>query len=60
MWYIGANIPGKPRVFMPYVSGVHSYVKRCREVVANDYEGFNITHQPGAPRDAPSSKEAMK
>ena len=39
-WYIGANIPGKPRVFMPYVGGVGNYRKKCDEVVANGYEGF--------------------
>jgi cyclohexanone monooxygenase len=41
-WYVGANIPGKPRVFMPYVGGVTSYVKKCDEVVAKDYEGFEM------------------
>jgi cyclohexanone monooxygenase len=39
-WYIGANIPGKPRVFMPYVGGVGTYAHKCNEVVANGYEGF--------------------
>jgi len=41
-WYVGANIPGKPRVFMPYVGGVHNYKKRCDEVAANGYEGFTL------------------
>jgi cyclohexanone monooxygenase len=39
-WYLGANIPGKPRVFMPYVGGFNVYAAKCQEVVANDYEGF--------------------
>lgn len=39
-WYVGANIPGKPRVFMPYVGGVQAYTQKIREVVENDYEGF--------------------
>jgi cyclohexanone monooxygenase len=39
-WYVGANIPGKPRVFMPYVGGVSAYKKRCDAVAANGYEGF--------------------
>ena len=39
-WYVGANIPGKPRVFMPYVGGVTAYKKRCDEVAANGYQGF--------------------
>jgi cyclohexanone monooxygenase len=38
-WYLGANVPGKPRVFMPYL-GVPPYLEKCKEVVANDYEGF--------------------
>ena len=38
-WYVGANIPGKPRVFMPYVGGVSAYKKKCDEVAANGYEG---------------------
>jgi len=42
-WYVGANIPGKPRVFMPYVGGVKNYKKKCDEVAANDYEGFALT-----------------
>ena len=39
-WYLGANIPGKPRVFMPYAGGVGAYRKECDEVVDNDYDGF--------------------
>ena len=42
-WYMGANIPGKPRVFMPYVGGVHTYKEKCDEVVASGYEGFVMT-----------------
>lgn len=39
-WYLGANIPGKPRIFMPYVGGVGAYREKCAEVAANNYEGF--------------------
>ena len=39
-WYLGANIPGKPRVFMPYVAGLDKYRKICDEVAAKGYEGF--------------------
>ena len=39
-WYLGANIPGKPRVFMPYAAGVGVYREICDRVVANGYEGF--------------------
>ena len=38
-WYVGANIPGKPRVFMALL-GFPEYCDRCDEIVANDYEGF--------------------
>jgi cyclohexanone monooxygenase len=41
-WYVGANIPGKPRVFMPYVGGVTAYKKKCDEVVAAGYEGITL------------------
>jgi cyclohexanone monooxygenase len=40
---MGANIPGKPRIFMPYVGGVQRYVEKCNEIVANDYEGFEMS-----------------
>ncbi|MDN5697945.1 MAG: NAD(P)/FAD-dependent oxidoreductase [Rubrobacter sp.] len=39
-WYMGANVPGKPRVFMPYVGGVGAYRQVCDDVAAKDYEGF--------------------
>ena len=39
-WYLGANIPGKPRVFMPYVGGLGTYREKCNEVADNGYEGF--------------------
>ena len=39
-WYMGANIPGKPRVFLPYVGGLGSYTKICDEVAAENYRGF--------------------
>jgi cyclohexanone monooxygenase len=41
-WYVGANIPGKPRVFMPYVAGVAAYRRKCEEVAARGYEGFAL------------------
>ena len=42
-WYIGANIPGKPRVFMPYIGGFPAYIERCEAVVKNGYEGFSLS-----------------
>ena len=38
-WYMGANIPGKPRVFMPYIGGVPVYREKCNEVAARGYHG---------------------
>ncbi|HEX8967410.1 MAG TPA: cyclohexanone monooxygenase, partial [Chloroflexota bacterium] len=42
-WWIGANIPGKPRVFMPYVGGVGAYRQKCDEIAAQGYTGFSLT-----------------
>ncbi|HEX3765200.1 MAG TPA: alpha/beta hydrolase fold domain-containing protein [Kofleriaceae bacterium] len=39
-WYMGANVPGKPRVCLPYLGGVDVYRKACDEVAARDYLGF--------------------
>ena len=41
-WYMGANIPGKPRLFMPYIGGVGAYREICEEIVANNYRGFKF------------------
>jgi cation diffusion facilitator CzcD-associated flavoprotein CzcO/acetyl esterase/lipase len=46
-WYMGANVPGKPRVFLPYVGGVDVYRKACDEVVAREYLGFLRTGPQG-------------
>jgi cyclohexanone monooxygenase len=42
-WYLGTNMPGKPRVFMPYVGGCGRYRQKCDEVVAAGYQGFRLT-----------------
>jgi cyclohexanone monooxygenase len=42
-WYMGANIPGKPQIFMPYIGGVGPYRQICNDVAAKDYEGFAMT-----------------
>ena len=39
-WYMGSNVPGKPRVFMAYIGGVGAYRDRCDEIADKDYEGF--------------------
>ena len=41
-WYMGANIPGKPRVFMPYIGGVGAYRETCDKIAAKGYEGFRL------------------
>ncbi len=41
-WYMGANIPGKPRLFMPYIGGVGNYRKICEQMVADDFKGFRF------------------
>jgi cyclohexanone monooxygenase len=41
-WYMGANVPGKPRVFMPYIGGVGPYRQKCEEVAADGYAGFAL------------------
>ena len=48
-WYVGANVPGKPRVFMPYIGGFPEYAAKCAEVAARGYEGFELTSSPSRP-----------
>ena len=47
-WYIGANVPGKPRVFLPYCAGVDFYHLSLDEVVARDYLGFTLSGPNGS------------
>ena len=47
-WYIGANVPGKPRVFLPYCAGFDFYRASCDEVVARDYLGFRLSGPNGS------------
>jgi cation diffusion facilitator CzcD-associated flavoprotein CzcO len=42
-WYLGANVPGKPRVFMPYAGGMAHYKKICEQVAEGGYEGFEFS-----------------
>jgi cyclohexanone monooxygenase len=41
-WYMGANVPGKPRIFLPYVGGFNLYVEACDDIVADNYRGFEV------------------
>jgi len=50
-WYYGANVPGKPRVFMPYAGGMARYRAICNDVAARGYEGFLFNR--GGVREAP-------
>ncbi len=52
-WYMGANVPGKPRVFMPYIGGLPRYTETCEAVAADDYRGFTLT-PASAPEPEPS------
>ena len=47
-WYMGANVPGKPRVVLPYVGGVDRYRGICDAVVEHDYLGFERSGADGA------------
>lgn len=42
-WYMGANIPGKPRVFLPYVGGLNVYTEICDRVADEGYRGFVLS-----------------
>jgi cyclohexanone monooxygenase len=53
-WYMGANVPGKPRIFMPYIGGVGVYREICNEVAAKGYEGFRMTASAPARKSAAS------
>ena len=54
-WYMGANIPGKPQIFMPYIGGVGAYRQICNDVAAKGYEGFAMTAAEPPQRLAVSS-----
>ena len=47
-WYMGANVPGKPRVCLPYVGGVGGYRRACNDVIAQDYLGFKFSGPNGS------------
>jgi len=42
-WYLGANIPGKPRMFMPYTGGLDKYRTICQKVADDNYKGFVLS-----------------
>jgi cyclohexanone monooxygenase len=51
-WYLGANVDGKPRQFMPYIGGMVAYRKACADCAAAGYRGFALSgarHEAAAP-----------
>jgi cyclohexanone monooxygenase len=54
-WYLGANIPGKPRVFMPYVKGIAVYRDHCEAIARDGYRGFHLTTASAAGATAPAA-----
>ena len=50
-WYLGANVPGKPRVFMPYPGGFLRYRTTCEEVVKQGYAGFMVERESATQTD---------
>jgi cation diffusion facilitator CzcD-associated flavoprotein CzcO len=62
-WYLGANVPGKPRVFMPYIGGVGRYRAICDQVAAAGYAGFDLGSVGQAPepedRQAPEPEDGQ-
>jgi len=51
-WFVGANVPGKARVLLPYVGGVGNYRRVCAALVADDFAGFSPTTDPDRIRRA--------
>jgi cyclohexanone monooxygenase len=45
-WYMGANVPGKPRVFMLFIGGFAAYLDICNEVANAGYKGFDFVKAP--------------
>ena len=52
---MGANVPGKPRIFMPYIGGVGVYRQICNDVAAKGYEGFRWRRRSRQQKGAASS-----
>ena len=57
-WYMGANIPGKPQIFMPYIGGVGAYRQICDEVASKGYQGFAMTGAEQPQKMAASSQRS--
>ncbi len=55
-WYTGANVPGKPRVFMPYIGGFPAYDGICQDVATADYRGFTLRSALAADRGSSAAE----
>ncbi len=53
-WYFGANVPGKPRVFMPYAGGMTHYRDICDDIAAHGYKGFKLGYNDDRPSETRS------
>ncbi|WP_248304417.1 NAD(P)/FAD-dependent oxidoreductase [Actinomycetospora sp. TBRC 11914] len=51
-WYLGANVPGKPRVFLPFAGGMNHYRQRCDDEAASGYPGFGLRPRGESARSA--------
>jgi len=58
-WYLGANVPGKPRVFLPYVGGLGVYREICDRVAGEGYTGFKLGDAPGTGWTRPTLEDMM-
>lgn len=56
-WYMGANVPGKPRVFMMYIGGFDRYVDRCDAFVREGYAGFRFLSAGASEHSSALSEE---
>ena len=54
-WYLGSNIPGKPRQFGVYLGGFNNYRERCNAIAANRYEGFALDGVTATPTNVPTA-----
>jgi cation diffusion facilitator CzcD-associated flavoprotein CzcO len=59
-WYMGANVPGQPRVFMPYLGGVGAYREKCSTVAAAGYAGFTLSSHESSPASALRQQGAVE
>ena len=58
-WYFGANVVGKPRVFMPYAGGLARYARHCANIAARGYEGFIMDRRRAAEAATPVAQAGV-